>query len=65
MISAYRPHRAEAAGYALDVAAAATQRSACLAAGGQSAHHDVWADPAADEASCGFCRASSGSERDD
>jgi multiple sugar transport system substrate-binding protein len=54
MISAYRPHRAEAAGYALHVAAAATQRTTYLAAGGQPAHHDVWADPAADEASGGF-----------
>jgi len=35
MISVYRPHRAEAAGYALNVAAAASQRSTCLAAGGQ------------------------------
>jgi ABC-type glycerol-3-phosphate transport system substrate-binding protein len=35
MISAYRPHRAEAAGYALHVAASATQRTTYLAAGGQ------------------------------
>ena len=54
MISAYRPHRAEAAGYARHVAASATQRSTYLAAGGQPAHHDVWADPIADEASGGF-----------
>jgi len=65
MISVYRPHRDEAAGYALHVAAAATQRSTCLAAGGQPAHHDVWADPAADGASGGFCWASSGSGQDD
>jgi multiple sugar transport system substrate-binding protein len=54
MISAYRPHRAEAAGYALHVAASATQRTTYLTAGGQPAHHDVWADPAADEVSGGF-----------
>ena len=54
MISACRPHRAEAAGYALHVAASATQRTTYLAAGGQPAHHDVWADPGADEVSGGF-----------
>ncbi len=54
MVSAYRPHRAEAAAYALHVAAAATQRTTYLAAGGQPAHRAAWSDPAADAAAGGF-----------
>ena len=54
MVSAYRPHRAAAAGYALHVASAATQRTTYLAAGGQPAHREVWADRAADESAGGF-----------
>jgi len=54
LVSAYSPHRAEAAGYALHVAAAPTQRTTYLAAGGQPAHHEVWSDRTADEASGGF-----------
>ena len=48
MVSAHSPHADAALGYAMHVAAASTQRTTCLAAGGQPARHDAWSDRAAD-----------------
>jgi multiple sugar transport system substrate-binding protein len=54
LVSARRPHRDAALGYALHVASAATQRGTYLAAGGQPAHHAAWSDHVADRAAGGF-----------